>query len=133
MDFPNNPANGDTIRINGQRYTSLNGVWEKNNGENVVTVSGGVIDLNKGEVHVMTLNGTAVTVTVTNPQAAPAIDQFTLEIVLTAGTNVTWPASFKWDKGTLPVLPTTGRAIIAGYTRDGGTRFEMVTVSSDSK
>lgn len=133
MDFPNNPADGDTIRVNGQRFIASNGVWEKHNGEKIVTVSNGVVDLTKGNVHVMSLSGTGTTVSVTNPLASGEYDEFMLEIVLTAATNVTWPASFKWDKGTPPTLPSSGRAVYAGYTRDGGARYEMVTVSSDSK
>lgn len=133
MDFPNNPANGATIRLNGQRFIANNGVWEKTAAEAPVVVSGGVVDLTKGDVHVMTLGGIATSVTVTNPLASGLVDEFLLEIVLTAATNVTWPASFKWDKGTPPTLPTSGRAILAGYTRDGGTRYEMGVVSSDSK
>lgn len=133
MDFPNNPADGDTIRVNGQRFVASSGSWEKHNGEKVVTAAGGVIDLAKGDVHVVNLGGTATTISVTNQMASGNVDEFMIELVLTAATNVTWPASFKWDKGTPPTLPSTGRAIFAGYTRDGGARYEMVTVSSDSK
>lgn len=133
MDFPNNPVNGATIRLNGQRFIANNGVWEKSRDNEIATVAGGVVDLSKSDVHVMNLAGTTTSVTVTNPLAAGTIDEFLLEIVLTAATNVTWPASFKWDKGTPPTLPTSGRCVLAGYTRDGGARYEMGIVSSDSK
>lgn len=133
MDFPNNPSNGAVIRVNGQRYIANNGVWAKSNGEDIATVTGGVVNLDKAPVHVMNLSGVATTVSVTNPLASGKYDEFMLEIVVTSATNVTWPASFKWDRGIPPTLPTSGRAVFAGYTRDGGARYEMVTVSSDSK
>jgi len=133
MDFPNNPVDGATIRLNGQRFIANNSVWGKSNGNEIATVAAGVVDLSKSDVHVLNLSGAAVSVSVINPLASGVIDEFLLEIVLTAATNVTWPASFKWDKGTPPTLPTSGRCVLAGYTRDGGVRFEMGVVSSDSK
>lgn len=133
MDFPNNPVNGSSIRAGSQRYTAKNGVWEKNNGEIVVVANKGAIDLSRGTVHVLYLNGGSVTVNINNPLDSGIYDEFMIEVVASAATIVTWPESFKWDKGTPPVLPSSGRAIFAGYTRDGGTRYEMVTVSSDSK
>jgi hypothetical protein len=133
MDFPNNPADGSTVRVNGQRYIATGGVWEKSSGEKPVTVQGGVIDLTKGAVHVLSLSGTAVTVSVNNQLPAGNYDEFLLELFIVNPTVVTWPSSFKWDKGTPPTLPSSGRAIFAGYTRDGGARYEMVTVSSDSR
>ena len=133
MDFPNNPTDGDIIRLGKQRYIAQGGVWKKYDGEKVVTVTAGAIDMAKGEVFVMNLAGTAVTVTVSNPLASGEYDEFLLEIVCTAATNVTWPSSFKWPGGTPPTLPSSGRAVVGGYTRDGGVRYEMTTISSDSK
>lgn len=133
MDYPNNPVEGQVIRPGTDRFRFTGGKWEKVEQSLIATVTGGVIDLDQADVHIVNLNGTATTLSIQNPLSSGNMDEFYIEFVITASTTVTWPAGFKWDGGTPPTLPTSGRAIIGAYTRDGGTRYEAVVVSRDSK
>ena len=133
MDFPNNPADGDLFRIGKQRYIATGGAWSKFDGETAVDAVAGGCDLAKSEFFTIAANGGTITVSVTNPLPSGKYDEFMIELVFSQATNITWPASFKWSKGTPPTFPTSGRTTIGGYTRDGGTRYEMVVITDDSK
>ena len=36
---------------------------------------------------------------------------------------ITFPASFKWDDGKIPTFVANKKAVITGYTIDGGTTY----------
>lgn len=134
MDYANNPNDGDVIRVGSVRKVFKNGAWLTQVQPLLALVSGGLVDFEKGDIHVMTCDGTPVTITVANTLPAGEIEEFYLECDVVNETTVTFPESFKWSGGVHPTMPLApGRYVFGGYTRDGGTRFEMVIISNDSK
>jgi hypothetical protein len=89
------------------------------------------LDTRVAEVFSRTISG-ATSFTFTNPNSAGVVTTFVLELT-NGGTNVTWPASVKWEGGTAPTLTATGLDILGFYTRDGGTTWRGIVLSLDNK
>jgi hypothetical protein len=68
----------------------------------------------------------ACTLAITNPPATGRVGSFTLMINMPATLYaMTYPASFRWDKGTIPTLVISKMAVITGFTIDAGVTWHV--------
>ena len=81
-----------------------------------------------------------MTATLTSPgtwtfaNVAPSGKSSTVMFKLTnAGTNITWSPVPKWAGGSPPTMTASGRDILVFNTVDGGTTWDAVASSLDSK
>jgi hypothetical protein len=88
------------------------------------TTTGAVtFDLTTGNTFNLSPTG-ACTLAITNPPVTGRVGSFTLMINMPATLYaMTYPASFKWDKGTIPTLVISKMAVITGFTIDAGTTW----------
>jgi hypothetical protein len=96
------------------------------------SVSGNqTIDLSLGNVVTATLTGTGIW---SFSNVAPSGKSSTVMFKLTnAGTNITWNPVPKWGGGSPPTMTASGRDILVFNTVDGGTTWDAVASSLDSK
>jgi len=99
--------------------------------EGYLAMPANAIDCATAAVFSKTISG-VTTLTVTNVAAAGNVTSFILELT-NGGTNVTWWTGIKWAGGTAPTLTIAGTDILGFYTRDGGTIWQGMMLSKDSK
>ncbi len=80
------------------------------------------LDLETGNTFVLAPTG-ACTIAVLNPPASGKVGSFTLQIDMGTLYAITFPASFKWDGGNIPIFTANKKAVITGYTIDGGATY----------
>jgi len=89
------------------------------------------VDLSLGNVVTATLTGSG-TWTFSNVAASGKCS--TVMFILTnAGTNITWSPVPKWAGGSPPTMTAAGVDILVFSTVDGGTTWNAVASSLDSK
>jgi hypothetical protein len=82
-------------------------------------------DLTTGNTFNLSPTG-ACTLVITNPPATGRVGSFTLMINMPAPLYaMTYPASFKWDKGSIPTLVISKMAVITGFTIDAGATWHV--------
>ena len=93
---------------------------------NVITAAGTTaVNLALGTIFEITLGTSITTLTLTNPKAGT----YMIKFVQGAGANtVTFPAAWKWQGGTVPVITTTsGKTDIVTLIYDGTTYFASIS------
>ncbi len=75
----------------------------------------------------------ANTFTFSNPTASGDACSFTLILTNGGSQTVNWPASVDWAGGTAPTLTSSGRDVLTFITTDGGTIWDGMAASLDSK
>ncbi len=91
------------------------------------------IDLTLGNVVTATVDTSANTFTFSNPTASGDACSFTLILTNGGSQTVNWPASVDWAGGTAPTLTSSGRDVLTFITTDGGTIWDGMAASLDSK
>lgn len=97
----------------------------KSYNETVSALSGTTPTVNceNGNVFTLTTSG-ATTFTFSNPPASGTAYAFVLKVVGGGSFALTWPASVRWQGGTVPDFPLSGETYIYGFlTHDGGTNW----------
>lgn len=100
--------------------------------ETKVTMGTNNIDLAAGNYFSKTISG-ATTFTISNVPSTGTAASFILDLTNGGSATITWWASIKWSSGIAPTLTTSGRDILAFFTHDGGTTWNGIVVSRDSK
>ena len=90
-----------------------------------------VVDLALGNIVTATLTGPGIW-TFQNVAAPGTSSTVTLKLT-NAGTNITWSPTLKWAGGAPPTMTAAGRDILVFNTVDGGTTWDAVASSLDSK
>jgi putative exporter of polyketide antibiotics len=89
----------------------------------ITVASGGVIDLNAGPIHSVTL-GASNTLSITNSAIGKV---FMLRIIqdATGSRTVTWFSTIKWIGGSAPTLSSSANAIdVFGFTCTGTNTYD---------
>jgi hypothetical protein len=87
------------------------------------------LDLSAANYFTMTITG-STTISVSNVPSGTWATGLILRIV-NGGSNITWPAAFKFPGGTAPVLTTSGTDMLAMVTDDSGTTWRQVGKTLD--
>jgi hypothetical protein len=94
-------------------------------GTTPATTGAVTFDLTTGNTFNLSPTG-ACTLAITNPPATGRVGSFTLMINMPASLYaMTYPASFKWDKGAIPTLVISKMAVITGFTIDAGATWHV--------
>lgn len=91
--------------------------------ENLLPLSGTSVSLDLTAANNFTHNVTAETTFTVTANTGNSFQLGTLVLTNGGAYNVTWPSSFKWAGGTLPVLMVSGIDVINFFTIDGGTTY----------
>lgn len=100
--------------------------------EAVGTVTGTNLDLATGNLFAITISG-ATALTVSNIPTTGQVFSFVLEITNGGSAAVTWFSGAKFAGGVAPTLTTSGMDLIACYTRNGGTTWNVLVMGKDVK
>lgn len=105
-----------------------------------VGISGGAVtfDFSLGNFFYVNLNANITSISFSGVPANGNVAHFICEFTqdATGGRTVAgWPSAVKWPGGTAPTITATANAvdIIAGYTRDGGTKYRLARAHADSR
>lgn len=134
--FPNGTIVGttDTQTLTNKTLTSptINTPIITGTKETQVALSGTAIDLSTGNYFTKTISG-ATTLTVSNVPTTGTAVSFILNLTNGGSATITWWSGVKWAGGTVPVLTTSGRDVLAFYTYDGGTTWSGFLLGKDIK
>lgn len=111
------------LRLQSTMFEKVNALGSVSGSTNINTASGGVVSAT---------TTAATTFTFTTASSAGYADSFTLHLT-NGGTYVTWPSSVHWNEGVAPTLTTSGKDILVFTTIDGGTTWDGMLSSLDSK
>jgi hypothetical protein len=103
---------------------------------NAIGLTGGGtqdIDLELGNAVSATVDTSANTFTFSNPTATDEECGFTLYLTNGGSQTVNWPAATDWENGIAPTLTAAGVDILGFTTVDGGTIWNGLLMSQDSK
>jgi len=73
------------------------------------------------------------TFTFSNPPASGDAGFMFIEGTNFGAFTITWPASVDWERGTAPALTAAGVDLLGFYTRDAGTTWHGMVLSTDTK
>lgn len=122
-------SDGDFCTLDGTETLTnktITGLVEKH-----AAIAAAEIDLKTGNLFSKTISG-AITLSLKNVPASGSVATFILELT-NAGTNVTWWAGLKWQKGTSPTLTAAGTDVLGFYSRDGGASWTGFVMAKDVK
>lgn len=122
-------SDGDFCTLDGTETLTnktITGLVEKH-----AAIAVAEIDLKTGNLFSKTISG-AITLSLKNVPASGSVATFILELT-NAGTNVTWWAGLKWQKGTSPTLTAAGTDVLGFYSRDGGASWTGFVMAKDVK
>lgn len=122
-------TDGDFCTLDGTETLTnktITGLVEKH-----VAIAATEIDLKTGNLFSKTITG-ATTLSLKNAPVSGSVATFILELT-NAGTNVTWWAGLKWQKGAPPTLTAAGTDVLGFYSRDGGASWTGFVMAKDVK
>lgn len=94
--------------------------------------SGTEIDWSDGNFFYRTISGSTTFTFANTPQTRnDGVVQFIVIQLTNASTNVSWPATVKWQDGVAPTFTASGIDVVVMYNRDGDSNVYAAHAISD--